>query len=57
MTGIKARYGIAVSTVNRWVTSGNLPKPKYINGQRVWLLDELDAHDDAVFSSNDLEAV
>lgn len=43
-----ARYSnIADRTVDRWVASGTLPRPIYIQGQRYWPEDLLDAHDKA----------
>jgi hypothetical protein len=43
-----ARYGgISLRTVDRWVEAGVLPPPIYIQGQRYWLDEKLDAHDEA----------
>jgi predicted DNA-binding transcriptional regulator AlpA len=42
-----ARYGIAERTTDRWVETGELPKPVYIRGRRYWDEQELDQRDEA----------
>jgi predicted site-specific integrase-resolvase len=45
---VRNRYGdISDRTVDRWTKSGELPPPCYINGQKYWNEDELDARDEA----------
>lgn len=34
---VAARFSINKSTIWRWIESGKLPKPFYLNGSRVWL--------------------
>ena len=41
------RYGRSGRSVDRWVESGVLPKPIYINGQRYWDEADLDERDEA----------
>ena len=41
------RYGRASRTLDRWIESGDLPKPTYIRGLRYWDEAELDAFDEA----------
>jgi predicted DNA-binding transcriptional regulator AlpA len=33
---VRQRYSISNVTLHRWVKSGKLPKPQYLNSQRVW---------------------
>lgn len=33
---IKAEYGIPVSTLNRWIKSGDWPKPIKLGGTPLW---------------------
>jgi DNA-binding transcriptional MerR regulator len=40
-----ARYNISSKTVDRWVETGILSKPMYINGIRYFDEDELDQRD------------
>ena len=45
---VRNRYGdISDRTVDRWVKAGVLPPPDYINGQRFWAEEQLDAQDEA----------
>lgn len=41
------RYDIADRTLDRWVETGELPKPIYISGRRFWDRDALDHKDEA----------
>jgi predicted DNA-binding transcriptional regulator AlpA len=42
-----ARYGRVARTLDRWIESGDLPKPIYIRKLRYWDEAELDKFDDA----------
>ncbi len=43
-----ARYSnISDRTVDRWLQTGVLPKPIYIQGQRYWSSEQLDERDKA----------
>lgn len=33
---LQARYGISHATLYRWTYAGKLPKPEFLNSQRVW---------------------
>jgi predicted DNA-binding transcriptional regulator AlpA len=41
------RYGRAYRTIDRWIESGDIPKPLRIRGLRYWDEAELDAFDAA----------
>ncbi len=51
--GVETRYGKHRQTIWRWTTSGKLPKPDYLNGQRSWKEDVLDEHDKTFIQSYD----
>ena len=43
---LRARYNVSDPTLYRWVKSGQLPAPEYLNGARVWrqsILEEAEA--------------
>jgi predicted DNA-binding transcriptional regulator AlpA len=42
---VRERYGRSLKTLDRWLESGDLPKPLYIRGIRYWDEAELDAFD------------
>jgi predicted DNA-binding transcriptional regulator AlpA len=42
-----ARYGRVSRTIDRWIESGEIPKPIYIHKLRYWDEAELDRFDDA----------
>jgi predicted DNA-binding transcriptional regulator AlpA len=44
---VAARYGIAERTVDRWIETGALPPPLYIQKRRYWDADALDAFEAA----------
>jgi hypothetical protein len=46
-SGLCARYGRVSRTIDRWIESGDLPKPIYIRKLRYWDADELDRFDEA----------
>jgi predicted DNA-binding transcriptional regulator AlpA len=45
--GVCSRYGRSDRTIDRWVETGELPKPIYIRGLRYWDEADLDARDEA----------
>jgi DNA-binding transcriptional MerR regulator len=47
-----ARYNISTKTVDRWVDTGILSKPMYINGIRYFDEDELDQRDQERMTSD-----
>jgi predicted DNA-binding transcriptional regulator AlpA len=50
---VSTRYsGVSSRTIDRWIESGALPEPIYIQGQRYWPEDQLDEHDKARRSDN-----
>jgi hypothetical protein len=46
-SAVVARYGKTAKTLDRWVETGIIPRPKYINGYKFWEEVELDASDSA----------
>ena len=46
-SAVAARYGKTAKTLDRWVETGIIPRPKYINGYKFWDEAELDASDNA----------
>jgi hypothetical protein len=46
-SAVAARYGKTAKTLDRWVETGIIPRPKYINGYKFWDEAELDASDSA----------
>lgn len=42
---VRERYQRSGVTIWTWYTKGEFPKPHYINGQRHWWEDELEAYD------------
>ncbi len=44
---VAARYGKTPKTLDRWVETGIIPRPQYINGYKFWDEAELDASDRA----------
>jgi hypothetical protein len=47
--GVAERYNVDPRSVDRWVASGKIPRPKYHKGSRIplWDVAELDANDRA----------
>jgi hypothetical protein len=41
------RYKRSDRTIDRWIESGELPKPSYIRGLRYWNEEDLDQRDEA----------
>ena len=39
---IREHFRISTATINRWVASGKLPEPQYINNQRVWKFEDIE---------------
>ena len=48
---LQARYGISHATLYRWVNSGKLPNPEYLNSQRVWRQSVLEIAEAAMLAS------
>lgn len=46
-SGLCDRYDRSSRTIDRWVESGVLPRPIYIQKQRYWDLEQLDERDKA----------
>jgi hypothetical protein len=45
---VAARYGdISERSLHRWILTGALPEPTWINRRRYWPVDALDTHDAA----------
>jgi DNA-binding transcriptional MerR regulator len=44
---VAERYGCSTRTIERRTEAGLLPKPHYFNGYKYWVIEELDAADDA----------
>jgi predicted DNA-binding transcriptional regulator AlpA len=47
---MRARYNCSDPTLYRWTRSGKIPKPRYINGQRVWSDDQVEEADNNLVS-------
>lgn len=50
---LEARYGISHATLYRWVNSGKLSKPEYLNNQRVWRQSVLVVAEAAMLASSE----
>jgi predicted DNA-binding transcriptional regulator AlpA len=46
-SGVCARYGRSSRTIDRWVSEGVIPRPRYIRGLKYWIEEELDRCDEA----------
>ena len=53
---IRTRYGISDPTLYRWAKSGKIPKPEFINGQRVWRQSIIEVAEQKMLSSDDRTA-
>ena len=42
---LRQRYNRSDVSLWRWYRHGDFPKPHYLNGQRYWWLDELEAYE------------
>jgi hypothetical protein len=42
---LQERYGVVDRTIDRWVQTGVLPAPMYINKRRYWDADEIEQRD------------
>ena len=42
---LRNRYGVSNVTLWRWVKAGKLPAPRYINGKRVWSVEQIEECD------------
>ena len=50
---IRHRYAISDPTLHRWVKSGKLPKPQYLNSQRVWLQSVIEQAEEKMLASDE----
>jgi predicted DNA-binding transcriptional regulator AlpA len=50
---IRARYDISNVTLYRWINSGKIPQPQFLNSQRVWKQSVLEAAEEKMLSSED----
>lgn len=50
---IRARYDISNVTLHRWIKSGKLPQPQYINSQRVWRASVIEAAEAEMLASEE----
>lgn len=50
---MRARYDISDPTLYRYIRSGKIPKPHYVNGQRVWSDAQVKEADAAILSSGE----
>lgn len=50
---IRHRYTISDPTLHRWVKSGKLPKPQYLNSQRVWKQSAIEAAEEKMLASDE----
>ncbi len=50
---VRQRYSISDPTLHRWVKSGKLPKPQYINSQRVWRASVIEAAEARMLASEE----
>ena len=46
-SGVCARYDRSSRTIDRWVSEGVIPPPRYIRGLKYWIEEELDRCDEA----------
>jgi predicted DNA-binding transcriptional regulator AlpA len=46
-SSVAERYDRSQRTIDRWATTGDLPKPTIIRGHKYWDEEELDQFDDA----------
>ena len=59
---LRTRFNISDPTLYRWVKSGQLPVPEYLNSSRVWRLSVIEAAEEVMLASdrrnlNRLEAI
>lgn len=47
------RYSISNVTLHRWISTGKIPKPQYLNLQRVWLQSAIDAAEQHMLNSGE----
>ncbi len=47
---MRERYGISDPTLYRYTKSGKIPKPKFINGQRIWTDEDVELADSNLIS-------
>jgi predicted DNA-binding transcriptional regulator AlpA len=53
---LRNRYGCSDPTIYRWTKSGKIPKPKYLNGQRVWSDEDIALADKNLISAEPTES-
>ena len=54
---MRKRYDCSDPTLYRWTKAGKVPKPKYLNGQRVWTDDDVEQADKNLISNEPTESV
>lgn len=50
---VRHHFSISDPTLHRWVKSGKLPKPQYLNSQRVWRQSAIEAAEDQMLASGE----
>ena len=47
---LRTRFSISNPTLHRWISTGKIPQPQYLNLQRVWLQSVIEAAEYAMLN-------